>query len=382
MAASALPVEAALTNYLMNKAGRLGLPMNGTFELSPLCNFACKMCYVRKTPREVREHDRPMMQKEQWLSLAKTARDAGLLYLLITGGEPFLHPDFWEIYETVVNMGILVSINTNGSLIDGAAVERLKKRPPSRVNITLYGASDETYEALCGAKGVFTRVTDAIRMLRQAGIQVKLNCSLTPHNCGDLAKMAAFAARLDAPFSLNAYMFPPMRRDASMVGQNDRFTPEQAGFWTVEEKRLRLSPEAFLRYAESVVSGYVDPPGLDESCVDPQDGKIHCRAGKSCFWVTWDGWFSACGMMLEPRVDLYENSFEGCWQKLREACAPIRLSGVCEKCPNLALCHSCAAVAAAETGTFGGIPRYLCRMSDAMKKTAQAHLDRLRAEKM
>ena len=152
-----IKVEAPLTRYMFSKASGKRIPISGTFELSPVCNFSCRMCYVRKTPAEIEEHDRPMMTADRWLSIAAEARNAGMLYLLLTGGEPFLWPDFWSLYEELIRMGFLISINTNGSLIDEEAVERLKEMPPTRINITMYGADDDTYEALCRTKGYIYR---------------------------------------------------------------------------------------------------------------------------------------------------------------------------------------------------------------------------------
>ena len=62
-----------------------------------------------------------MMTLEQWIHLGQKARDAGMLYLLLTGGEPLLWPDFWELYDALYEMGLLIGINTNGSLIDDNA---------------------------------------------------------------------------------------------------------------------------------------------------------------------------------------------------------------------------------------------------------------------
>lgn len=81
-------VEPRLTQYLFDRASRTLTPLSGTFELSPVCNLACKMCYVRKTPAEVAASPRPPVGLIQWLSIAEQARDAGMLYLLLTGGEP------------------------------------------------------------------------------------------------------------------------------------------------------------------------------------------------------------------------------------------------------------------------------------------------------
>ena len=140
-----------LTDFLYAKATRMKVPLSGTFELSPVCNFSCRMCYVRKTAKEVRESPRGILTLDDWRRIAREARDAGMLYLLLTGGEPLLWPDFWPLYDELVDMGFLVSINTNGSLIDSDAVARFLRRPPLKLNITLYGASDETYRSLCDA---------------------------------------------------------------------------------------------------------------------------------------------------------------------------------------------------------------------------------------
>ena len=169
------PPSRALTDHLYARASRKLIPLSGTFELSPVCNFACRMCYVRKTQKEVCESPRGILTLEDWRRIAREAREEGLLYLLLTGGEPLLWPDFWTLYDELIDTGFIVSINTNGSLIDSEAVARFVRRPPEKISITLYGAGDATYRRMCGADGVFMKVDQAIRSLQEAGITVKLN---------------------------------------------------------------------------------------------------------------------------------------------------------------------------------------------------------------
>ncbi|MGM9626368.1 MAG: radical SAM protein, partial [Eubacteriales bacterium] len=298
------PVVGQLTDYMYTKAAKMKIPISGTFELSPVCNFSCRMCYVRKSAKEVAESPRPILTLDRWLAIAREAREQGMLYLLLTGGEPFLWPDFWTLYEQLIGMGFLVSINTNGSLIDEDAIERLKRYPPRRINITLYGASDEVYENLCQAKGVFTRVKRAIEGLQDAGITVKLNGSLMPANICDLEKLITYAEERKLILETTAYMFPPVRRDPTMVGVNQRLTPEEAAACHLRVFRLQNGEDKYKAYLESIRSGTVQPPGPDASCTDPLDGRVSCRAGKASFWVTWDGWLTPCGMMTEPKVDI------------------------------------------------------------------------------
>lgn len=253
-------VEPRLTQYLFDRASRTLTPLSGTFELSPVCNLACKMCYVRKTPAEVAASPRPPVGLIQWLSIAEQARDAGMLYLLLTGGEPFLWQDFWPLYERLSTMGFLISINSNGTLLDEARVARLAEHPPTRINITLYGAGNETYEALCGRSGMFDRVDRAITLLRQAGILVKLNCSLTPHNACDLEGIVSYAAERDLILEVNTYMFPPLRRDPTMVGRNDRFTPAETAHYHMERYRLQRGEEDFTRFLQNILRGIAPPP--------------------------------------------------------------------------------------------------------------------------
>ena len=367
-------IEPKITSYLFSKASRLTIPLSGTFELSPVCNFSCRMCYVRKTQKEVDNSERKTLTKENWISIAKQAKEQGMLYLLLTGGEPLLWPDFWELYEELIQMGFLVSINTNGSLIDEKAVKRFQKYPPERINITLYGASDETYYRLCQVKNVFKKVDCAITMLQAAHIQVKLNGSLTPQNIGDLEDVVSYAEEKKLIYEPVTYMFPPIRRNEDMVGINDRFTPKEAAYYNGQAYRLLYGEEMYQKRLQGIIKGTVPPPGLDESCIDPIDGTVRCRAGKASFWITWDGWITPCGMMNEPKVDLMNMSFDEGWKQIVQISSEMRLSGVCAKCMNQKLCHSCAAMAMAETGTTTGIPTDLCKMVQEMKLLAKEEL--------
>lgn len=373
-----LKIEPQLTTYMYSKASRAGIPLGGTFELTPLCNFRCRMCYIRKAPEEVKAHNRPCMTLDQWLEIAEEARKAGMLYLLLTGGEPFLWPDFWPLYEQLSRMGFLISINSNGSMIDEETVERLKQMPPTRINITLYGAGDASYERLCGAPGGFAKTARAIEMLQEAGIMVKLNGSLTPDNAPDLEACIAYAQERGLIYETSTYMFPPIRRDAQMTGRNERFTPEEAAGYRLKSYKLQFGEEKYRQYLENIDKGYVPPMGVDASCTDPADGKIRCRAGNASFWITWDGWLTPCGLMTEPKIDLYRDGFTDAWQKLVKECAALKLSGVCAKCPDQKLCHACAAMAEAETGSPSGIPTYLCETVIALKKAAAKELAGMR----
>ena len=366
-------VPLPLTNYIHGKAAWAGIPLNGTFELTPCCNMACKMCYVRKTKQE-QEAIAPLRTAKEWLRLGRTAREAGMLYLLVTGGEPFLRPDLPEILSGLHAMGLVITINSNGTLIDEKTVAWLKDCPPSRINITLSGASDETYGRLCNNPRGLTQVTRGIRLLKEAGIAVKLNCSVTPDNAADLEQMFAFAEREQLILQATCYMFPPLRRDASMVGRNDRFTPEEAARQNARIVCLSWGRERFLKEIEA---GETRLPPMDsgEDCPDVQTEGLgmRCRAGRCSFWVTWDGRLLPCGMFPgEGAPNVFEQDFLEQWQRIREQVAAIRLPAECTACELRDSCKACAAMVLTETGGFSDVPEYRCRMSKAIDGACRA----------
>jgi radical SAM protein with 4Fe4S-binding SPASM domain len=165
-------------------------------------------------------------------------------------------------------------------------------------------------------------------------------------------------------------MFPPIRRDPDAVGVNERFTPAETAQSRVRGIELQQGREACRAFLERVKGGCAEPPGLEEGCYDPVDGRIRCRAGSASFWITWDGLLTACGMMPEPKVDLTGKAFPDAWRELTQAAAQMRLSGVCARCENRELCHPCAAMAAAETGSTEGVPQYLCHVAKELRRMA------------
>ena len=358
-----------LTELLFRKASQLRIPLSGTFELSPICNFSCPMCYVRKTREEVEKSIRGAFKKEEWLEIARQAKDAGMLYLLLTGGEPFLWDGFWELYEELAQMGFVISINTNGYLVDEVVVARLKKIPPLKMNITLYGASDETYQNMCGMENGFTRVSRAITLLKEAGILVKLNCSLTPENVQDTEKIVAYAKERDIALQVATYMFPPVRRNPEQIGCNERFTPEEAAKAHLTYYRACHGEQQYEAYMRAIIKNK-EPQDLPEDFAC----KMKCRAGKAAFWITWDGWMTPCGMMSEPKVDIRKKPFVDAWKEIVELSNEIKVASACSTCEKKEICHACAAMAYAETGTFHEVPKYLCETANALQIEAKNSL--------
>ncbi|MDY5612349.1 radical SAM protein [Dysosmobacter sp.] len=362
------------SNYLFAKAGSQGIPLSGTFELTARCNLDCRMCYIHKRANdaEARAGERTA---EQWLELAKECQEAGTLLLLLTGGEPFLRPDFREIYSGCRKLGLMVSINSNATLINEDMIRFLAADPPSRINITLYGASPETYGALCGDPPAYERVVRAILGLQAAGVLVKLNFSVTPYNRQDLPAAYQFARDHNLHIQAASYMFPPVRACEHGCFQADRLTPEESARAQLDYDSLRFPPEELRPRLEQMLAGG-SVPDPDRECQELPTERIRCRAGSSTFWVTWDGQLRPCGMMTTPTEDLRTQSFRSAWTNIRSAREQIMVPPACSACPLRGACDQCSAICYAETGAFTAVPEYMCQRTRAYLELARKWLDK------
>ena len=366
-------IEPRLTEYLHRKASRTKTPISGTFELSPLCNMDCKMCYI-KMSKEKQESIARLRTKEEWIELAQKAKEKGMLFLLLTGGEPFLVKDFKELYIELHKMGFCISINSNGTMIDEDVIEWLKYYPPMRINMTLYGASDETYGRLCNNPKGFTQVTKAISLLKENNIQVKLNCSVTPYNKDDLKQMMDFAEEHDLVIQATSYMFPPLRKDETKIGQNDRFNAEDAALYGAY---ISAYSNGFDRFKDYIESGQLALYDADDDCGVVEGDHMRCRAGITSFWMTWEGKMLPCGMIPDEGKDPWEVGFDEAWENAKNIVSDITLPVKCAGCGKKDECRACAAMVYTETGTYDKVPQYRCEMTKNYPKACKKVLKEL-----
>ena len=364
--------EPYLATYLHSLGRSKGLPINGTFELTARCNFDCPMCYVHMKQEDIDAKGKEL-STQQWISIAREACDQGMIFVLLTGGEPFVRKDFFEIYHAMREMGLVVSINTNGSMLTGEVKKKLLENPPARINVSLYGGCEETYRNMCG-RPAFETVINNIRDLKEAGVNVCMNLSITPYNRQDIEKIFRIATELGLNVRTSSYMYPSIRVNGEQYGCGNRLSPEAAGECAVEWDLLRLTEEEFLLRAQSMHN--LVAVESRECPVEAESG-VRCRAGSSAFWITWDGRMLPCGMMPYPSVDLLKTGFENAWEKIKNETKKIQTPQECITCPKRELCTVCAAVCVTETGRFDQLPRYVCKMTDAtIERTWAAYLEK------
>lgn len=295
-----------------------------------------------------------MRTADEWISMGEEMERAGVLFLLLTGGEPLLFPDFRRLYLSLRERGIILTVNTNGTLIDADWAAFFGENKPRRINITLYGADDRAYETLCHYPGGFEKTVQGIRLLKERGVDVKINGSVTKSNRNDMEKIYSIGRELGAPVHMDTYMLPGIHERKLPFEAQSRLEPEEAAAAEMEMLRNEMNPEDLRMYVQQMLlqikkEGNVYSEG------------ITCMAGNCSFAVNWQGEMRPCVTLEEPSVPVFETGFESAWQQISEKVKAYRVNEKCRQCRLRPVCKTCVASARLETGEYDGLPEYLCR---------------------
>lgn len=313
------------------------IPLSLTMELTPFCNFNCVMCYVRLS-KEQADVQGKLLTVQQWLDIAKQAKSVGTLNVTLTGGEPFLYPGFWELYEKLNQMGFILSILSNGSLIDEGVIEKFRAYGmPSMVKMTIYGASDETYQKVSLSSDGFTRISKAIDLLKAENVPVVLTSTIIKENADDLKLMYEFSGNKGVS----------LKHSISVVKSS------RGAENSVEASRFAFadfSAELSLEYLEQSKYKWTDDPfGF---CVSK---------GNSLF-ITWNGHFQLCSFLSKPYVK-YSGDFEKDFKKLNYKLDRIINPTECYNCIYKEFCQRCPAILCAESGDPERVDVEFCKMA-------------------
>ena len=358
----------SVEKYLCEKATLNLVPISAVLELTPLCNMNCNMCFIRLSHDELK-HRGGLYSIEKWLTLAEEMQKAGTIFVLITGGEPLLYPGFRTLYLRLKELGMIPTINTNGTLIDEAWADFFAEHRPRRINITLYGKDEATYDALCHYSLGYAKTLNAIQLLKERNIDVKINGSLTPDNINDADWLVQLADSFDTAWKIDTYMFPVSRERSQPFDQNARLAASLAAKYRVKFLRLKMGEKAFCSFAEQFLQrASATPSGKLEHM------PLSCRAGRSSFAVNWQGQMRPCVLLPKPEVPVFEVGFQTAWKQMVAAVNQIALSPRCNACTLREVCNTCAACALSESGSFDGVPDYMCRYTEETLNCLQQEL--------
>jgi radical SAM protein with 4Fe4S-binding SPASM domain len=363
---------------LWDRLSHRRVPLSFELEVTARCNCDCCHCYIN-----LPAGDRVARGRELSLAeiddLASQAVELGALWCLVTGGEPLLRRDFFDLYRLLKRKGLLVSLFTNACLVAPEHVRFLQDYPPRDLEISVYGVTRETYERVTRRPGSYAAFRRGLDLLLEAGIPVRLKAMALRSNVHELPEIAAFCRTRTKDY----FRFDPL-----LHLRYDRDPLRNA-----EIKAERLSP------AEIAAVEQADPEraaSLQKNCGDlvrletgrpDTDTIFSCGAGLASFSVTYDGYFRLCSS-LNHASSLYDlrqargqegmrpGALRQAWFEFVPQVRDLRSSSPefihgCATCPLVNLCLWCPANADLELGRLDGRTDYFCQVAGSRAQAIQ-----------
>jgi uncharacterized Fe-S cluster-containing radical SAM superfamily protein len=264
-----------------------------SWELNLGCNYDCEHCYL-----DIKRFEG--LAWDQRVELLHILRDAGVVWLQLTGGEPLIDKLFCPTYARAWDLGMMVSVSTNASrLWKPEILQLLAERPPYHLTISVYGATAASYDALVRRRGAFAQFRRGLTAAHEAGLPMNLNLVVTRTNDTEAAAMTAMAEELDLPHHVFANMSP------TIMG-SDRSLPAQS---------------IPLLTARKPFTG--------------------CNAGHTFFHVDPHARVSICKVGRDPCIDLLAEGIEGLWRLGGIADGLLARQGGCAGCSVQGTCGTC-----------------------------------------
>ncbi len=308
-------------------------------ELTERCNNNCRHCYIN-LPRDSSSR----MKESSTENIKNTLGEAaslGCLSVRFTGGEPLLREDFEEIYVCARKLGMKVFLFTNAALMTPALAALFAKTPPlEKIDVSVYGLTPQSYEAVSGIPGSCEAAFRGLEHLIRHGVPFLVKSVAFPSNREEISEFESWAAAL--PFAEGHPSF------TTFLGLRTRRDSESRN---KEIRALRLSPEEqfriqagdrdlYLKDTRSLFAGHAGPPGA---------GLFPCEAGLGRASVDSYGTIQPCLLLRHPETVLsrekggLEEAMTRFFPELRKKkasnpeylrrCARCFLSGFCEQCP-------------------------------------------------
>lgn len=322
-------------------------PLGGMIELTDRCNLGCVHCYINQ-PLGNREAMTNELTTNEIKNILDQLAEAGTLFITFTGGEVLVRRDFIEIYHYARRLGMVVTIFTNGTMLTRQIADELAGSRPRVIEITLYGATQETYEKITGVPGSFDRCMQGINLLLERKINLNLKTMILSINLHELPAMRTFAEERGLSFLYGDMIWP--RLNGADKPYQHRLTPEQviALDNSDPERRAALKGLADSFQGQKIRAEYV----------------YNCGAAIHSYHIDSAGRMSSCGMARFPFFDLRKMSFAEAWERIAEVRTQKRVTqSICQDCTLGVLCEQCPGWSQSVHGDDETPVQYLCEVA-------------------
>jgi radical SAM protein with 4Fe4S-binding SPASM domain len=309
------------------------VPLILSWNVTRECNLKCSHCYINAADQKLGNE----LTTEEGKRLIDQICEVSRPLLILSGGEPLLRPDVYELIEYGSSKGLKMGLGSNGSLIDDVVAKKLKEAGITTVSISLDSHIAAQHDDFRGVIGSWEKAVNAIKVLHDNNILVQVNTSLTHDNYDQIDDIMRFSESIGVE-NFHLFFLVPTGRGVKL----DDISPQKyehmitTTFAKVQKYRLNVRPSCapqFMRIAQSM--------GLDmrqwiRGCIA---GMYYCR-------IYPNGDITPCPYLPVKVGNVREKSFKEIWQnddmfkKLRD---PHTLTGKCGKCDYKMLCGGCRA---------------------------------------
>lgn len=342
-----------IDRFLDFKARGKGIPLHGKFELTPLCNLDCKMCYVHLNKEQMKSAQ--LTPVETWKSIAKAAVDMGMMKIELSGGECLSYPDFDELYLYLHSFGIEICVFTNGILLDEKRVEFFKKHPPKHIQVSLYGDSEDTYKAVTGHRQ-FENVLGNIKNAAANGLSLVIAVTPNRYMAGKGENIVRTVLPLNLPLKINFGMLEPRENTERNGLDHDASLDEYVSMLKLQAEYLNI---------ETKPVDEMSLPDLGGS--GSEERGMRCGAGRSGFSIDWQGIMHPCNSLYSINAYPLKVGFEAAWKEINDISNNYPRPIECCGCSYRDVCLPCLALHL-QGGENGHANKQICERTKRMVK--------------
>ena len=337
---------------LHKRQGGERVPLQVSIEVTRRCPLECLHCYNNLPMGDLDAKQREMTKEEHFRVLDELV-EMGCFWLLYTGGEIFARKDFLEIYTYAKKKGFLITLFTNGTIINEQIADYLKEWPPFAIEITLYGRTRETYEALTMIPGSYDRCLRGIKLLKERGLPLKLKAVATSINKHEVMSMRRFAEEdLGLEFKMDGQINP--RIDCSHSPLAVRLSAEELVALDM------ATPKTLNEYRRLAKKDLEGPATLSQI-----DTVYFCRGGMGSFSINAYGEMGICVVSQQETFSVKTSGVRSVWVGSLLQLRNRKRTRVtkCIQCRIQSLCGMCPANGEMENGDKESPVEFLCHVA-------------------
>ena len=330
------------------------IPLEGQIELTYRCSYHCPYCYCASYNKP--KNQRQELSFSQWKNILDEILKLGGVYLTLTGGDPLLHKDFLCIYDYAKSRGFLVSIFTNGYLLDDRYIRHFIDNRPFNIEITLNGITARTYENITQVKGSFKRVMGTIKKIKESGLPLVLKTNGLKENRDEIFKIKKFIYKLlgKGQYKFDSFLIAGL--DKNKEPTKHRLTPQE-----IEELET-VDPDMSACRLEQMKNDH----GLWRS----GEYLYHCNSWMRGYFINPCGLLQFCHLSTKYSTDLTKESFKkGFYEEFPKLLNDkYTTDSKCRRCEFKRCCHHCPARAFLEVGDEEAPVEYFCELAELKAK--------------